>query len=473
MSVFNRRRWPARVPALILGVLLWSGLIVAGASKPHLVVFLADDHGWADSEAYGSTDVRTPNTLRLARTGLVFTNAFVASPSCAPSRAALLTGLMPARNGAEANHSKPRAEIKKLPAWLRELGYEVVAFGKVSHYKHTADYGFDHFAHDTFHEHQAIPAALKWLRERSSDKPLCLFVGSNWPHVPWPTNENRPLDFRLPPTQVDTPATRRARARYFAAVERMDAELGLIHDAARARLGTNLVFLHTSDHGAQFPFGKWNCYDAGIRTSLIVSWPGTIRPGRTGAMVSWIDILPTLIELAGGTAPTDLDGRSFAKVLRGTATSHRDRIFATHSGDGNMNVYPMRSLRTADWKYILNLHPEFQFTTHIDADPRALTRAGYWGGYWSSWERVAAKNLDAAAIVQRYRQRPREELYDLRRDPDELRNLAADPAYADRLSAMRQEMAEWMKGQGDKGTIFGTPRLLSPVDPKPKPSEPR
>jgi uncharacterized sulfatase len=238
------------------------------ALRPNIVVFLADDHGYADSEVYGSTDVRTPNMLRLAAAGLTFSNAFVVSPSCAPSRAALLTGLMPARNGAEANHSKPRADIKKLPVWLRELAYEVVAFGKVSHYKHTQDYGFDHFAHDAFHEHEAIPAALKWLRERTSEKPLCLFVGSNWPHVPWPDEATGAVARNaLLPTHVDTPETRRARALYFTAVARMDAELGLVYDAARDELGTNTLFLHSSDHGVS------------SRAS-----PGTFRAsGRRGA----------------------------------------------------------------------------------------------------------------------------------------------------------------------------------------------
>src|SRR4029453_3447992 len=171
---------------VVVLLVLATSLAVAAPSWPNIVVFLADDHGFLDSEVYGARDVRTPNMLRLAAAGMTFTHAFAASPSCAPSRGALLTGLMPSRNGAEANQTKPRADIKKLPASFKELGYEVAAFGKVSHYKHTADYGFDHFAHDGFHEDQAIPAALKWLHERKTDKPLCLFVGSNWPHVPWP-----------------------------------------------------------------------------------------------------------------------------------------------------------------------------------------------------------------------------------------------------------------------------------------------
>ena len=438
-------------------------LAADAATRPNIVVFVADDHGFADSEVYGSTEVRTPNMLRLAAAGLTFSNAFVASPSCAPSRAALLTGLMPARNGAEANHSKPRAEIKKLPAWLQELGYEVASFGKVSHYKHTQDYGFDYFAHDAFHEHEAIPAALKWLRERSSEKPLCLFVGSNWPHVPWPEDANSaPAPSANLPNHVDTPETREARRRYFAAVARMDTELGHVYDASRARLGTNTLFLHTSDHGAQFPFGKWNCYDAGIRTSLIVAWPGVVKAGTsTGAMVNWVDILPTLVGAAGGKVPADIDGRSFLGVLSGQETSHRDRIFTTHSGDGNMNVYPMRSVRTADWKFILNLHPEFQFTTHIDLDPRAGAKAGYWGGYWKSWMDAAATNAAASDMVRRYHRRPSEELYDLRADPHEQQNLAGDARHAALRTSMRQELESWMTSQGDKRTVFNKPRLLN------------
>lgn len=401
---------------------------------------------------------------RLAAAGITFTNAFAASPSCAPSRAALLTGLMPARHGAEANHTKPRAEIKKLPAYLRELGYQVVAFGKVSHYKHTADYGFDHFAHDGFHDHQVVPAALKWLRERSSGQPLAFFVGSNWPHVPWPDNLDGydPRMVKLPPTLLDTPATREAFCRYGTAVTRMDNELGQILDSARARLGANTLFLHTSDHGAQWPFAKWNCYDAGIRTPLIVVWPDVVAPGtRTDAMVSGVDILPTLIEAAGGTVPRELDGRSFIPVLRGEKTEHRDRIFTTHSGDGQMNIYPIRGLRTRQWKFILNLQPEFKFTTHIDR-----IKAEKETPYFASWIEKAKSDPSAAGILERYHQRPRQELYDLAADPYEQYNLAGDPKFVDRMKAMQAELETWMSQQGDQRMVFNKPVLLDAVSKK-------
>ena len=226
-----------RFRALLLLVLPWLG---QAAARPDLVIFLTDDHGQLDSTPYGGYGIRTPHIQRLADAGLTFTRAYVASPSCAPSRAALLTGLMPARNGAQANHAKPRTELKKWPAYFQELGYEVVAFGKVAHYRHTGDYGFDHFAHATFHDHAGIPAAVEFLRNRprSAAKPLCLFVGSNWPHVPWPEQDlgYDPQLLPLPAGSIDTPATRQWRARYAAAVTKGDDDLGTILDATRAHL---------------------------------------------------------------------------------------------------------------------------------------------------------------------------------------------------------------------------------------------
>src|SRR4051794_28113599 len=273
--------FPVVVLALVISFVGQS--FAAEGARPDIVIFLSDDLGPLDSSPYGARELRTPNMQRLAEAGLTFDRTFVASPSCAPSRAALLTGLLPARNGSEANHSKPRAGLKKWPAWFHELGYEVVAFGKVSHYRHTADYGFDRFAHDTFHDHAAIRAAIEFLRTRpvAGARPLCLFVGSNWPHVPWPETDvgYDPGRLPLPAGSVDTPETRAWRARYAAAVTRADDELGLVYDAARARLGDDTLILFSSDHGAQWPFGKWNCYEAGVRVPLIVTWPGVVGPG--------------------------------------------------------------------------------------------------------------------------------------------------------------------------------------------------
>jgi uncharacterized sulfatase len=414
-------------------------------ARPNIVLFLADDLSWADCSINGGHEIPTPNMERVARDGMTFSHAFVASPSCAPSRAALLTGVNCARNGAMFNHAKPRAELKKWPAYFKELGYEVAAIGKTAHYAQVKDYGFDYCSHFNYHEDDCVTAAVAWLEKRESSKPLCLIVGTNWPHVPWPLkSEFQPDAMVLPPTHVTTAETRAARTRYAQAVANADRDLGLVYDAARRKFGDQCFFLFSADHGAQWPFAKWNCYDAGIRTPLVAVWPKTIAAGsRAAAMVSWLDILPTCLDVAGAQPAADLDGQSFLAVLRGEKNELRSVIFTTHSGDGKMNEFPIRSVRTRDWKYLRNLDPAREFHSHIDrAEPQA---------YWNSWTAKAQGDADAKAIVERYLHRPAEELYDLTADPLEQHNLAADPQQTDRLAEFRRQLDEWMRAQGDQG----------------------
>ncbi len=446
----------------------------SGQQPPNLVVFIADDLGYYDTQPYGSRDAKTPNLRRLAEAGRKITGAYVASPACAPSRAALLTGLMPARSGAIINHSRPRAEIKKLPAYLQQLGYEVASFGKVAHYNHGPEYGFDLVQGEGFHKHEGIGQAVAFLESRDKSKPLCIFVGTNWPHVPWPeVADGDAREVTLPPTHVDTDKTRYWRKRYYAAVAQMDEDLGTILAAAREHLDpARTWFFFTSDHGAQWPFGKWNLYDAGTRVPLVVAGPGVKAGTSSDALVSWVDLLPTLVELAGGSPPADIDGRSFAAVLRGEKATHRDKVYTTHTGDGRMNVYPIRAVTDGRWKYILNTHPELQHATHIN---RAAAGDGL--DYWRTWEAAARTDPAAAKIVERYRQRPREELYDLAADPYEQHNLAADPAHRERLATLRDKVAEWMKQQADDGAAIGEPLRLgeepTPIPPANKKANPK
>jgi uncharacterized sulfatase len=441
---------------LLVLLCLASSFATAHAAKPNIVVFLADDLSWGDCSIYNAkSGIRTPNMERIAKEGMNFPLAFVASPSCAPSRAALLTGLYPARNGSMFNHQRPDPQHKKWPVWFKEAGYETAAIGKVAHYAQVQEYGFDHASHFKYHQDDCITAAVSWLENRQKekdkqDKPLCLMVGTNWPHVPWPEKTSyQPGEAALPGSQVNTPETHQARAKYAEAVSNADRDLGLVYDAARKLLGENTLFIFTADHGAQFPFGKWNCYDAGIRTPFLIVWPGKVAPGSTSeAMVSWVDILPTCLDAAGAALPPEgtLSGQSLLPTLSGNRFGMREHIFTTHSGDGKMNGYPARSVRTRFWKYIRNLKPDTEFTSHIDK-----AQGGDGRSYWDSWEAAARQDPKAAAIVKRYHVRPAEELYDLVEDPDELHNLAQDPKAADPLAELRAELDQWMEEQGDKG----------------------
>jgi len=419
-------------------------------TAPDLVVFLSDDHGFNDSSVYASTDARTPSMQRLAAEGMAFTHAFVASPSCAPSRAALLTGLMPARNGAEANQTYKRNGVRSLTEDLKGLGYQLAAFGKVAHGTDGPRHGFD-----VLDRRYDVRTISDFLDRRDHSVPLALFVGTNEPHVPWAERPAYdPAVIALPPTLVDTPETRRQWARYLTDVTQMDAELGEVFDLARRRLRPGTLFVYASDNGAQWPFGKWNLYDAGIRCPLIVAWPGVVTPGsRADAMVSWVDLLPTLIAAAGGSPPAGVDGRSFLNVLRGATARHRDEVFATHSGDGANNVYPIRAVRTRQFKLILNLFPDYAHTTNTD-------RGGGSGQgplYYAEWVARAARDEAAAHTLRRYHQRPPEELYDVIADPFELHNLAADPKYDGVIAGLRRQLDEWMRAQGDTRRLFNPP----------------
>ncbi|MDR8392410.1 sulfatase [Aliifodinibius sp. S!AR15-10] len=421
--------------------------------QPNIVFYITDDQSQRDAGIYGAEVVETPNMDRLAARGMTFNRAFIASPACAPSRAALLTGLMPARNGAEANHTYPDPDIPLLTEKLQENGYEVIAFGKVAHGPMNEKSNFDYY--------EPVPKrgdlsgkVEEYLEENPSDSPRLILVGDHRPHVLWTEKmEYDPENVDLPDYFIDTGETREHRARYYTDISGMDRELGEVMDLAQDRFGDNLLFLFSSDHGGQWPFAKWNLYEAGIKVPVIAAWPGHIEEGsRTNAMVSWIDIFPTLLDLTGGSIPGDLDGRSFAPVLKGETDSHRDHIFTTHSGDGKFNVYPIRSVRTDRYKYILNLLPDHYHSNHSD-----INRYDGAGEYWHSWEKAAKENPEAEAIYNKYFERPKEEFYDLQEDPTEQNNLIDSGQHQEIISDLRERLQQWMEEQGDRKLIYNAP----------------
>lgn len=442
-------------------------LLAASSAQaaPHIVLFIGDDLTWHDIAPYGNTDVRTPHLDQLASESLTFRRAFSASPTCTPSRCALYTGLYPVRNGAHANHSLINDGIATLPVLMQKLGYRVVLAGK-SHIGPRPQFPFEYLEGSN-----VMPPGKKgvlWtdlntaridrlLQDHDRGKPLCLIVAAHSPHVFWPPNDGYdPQRIKLPPYLLDTPETRQALCNYYTDVTHMDRQVGEVRASlVRHNYTDNTLFLFTADQGAQFPFAKWSLYEAGIRTPLIVHWPGKTKSGTTtDAMVSLIDFLPTFLEAAGGVPPQAIDGKSFLAVLTGQADRHRDEIFAAHTGDKEMNQAPMRCIRTDRYKYIINLRPDLRYTTHISAGGENDGRS-----YWNSWLKLAQLDPAAARVIDRYHNKPAEELYDLSADPHELNNLAGDPAHADALKQLRQKVQQWRKEQGEDLT-----KPLMPAD---------
>lgn len=306
---------------------------VRSDSRPNIVFFLSDDHGYFDSPIYGSKAVRTPALEKLAAEGMVFTGVFTGSPTCVPSRSIIMSGLMPARNGALPNHSGLAPGVKTMPEFLSRAGYRVAHFGK------------GHFQpRDNYSGIEWVPSEIKrgpltsdldtaaveqWLKQRADSgakEPVCMFVNSHSPHVYWADNAGYdPARAELPPKFVDTPETREERTKYYTDISIADKQLGGVRAAVQKYLAPDTLFIYTSDNGAQWPFAKWSLYDAGIHQPFVAAWSGVIRPGsRSHALISFCDIMPTFLELAGAETPKGLDGRSFVHVLRGK-DSHREQ----------------------------------------------------------------------------------------------------------------------------------------------------
>ena len=343
---------------------------------------------------------------------------------------------------------------------MKQLGYRVVLAGKKHIYPLKA-FGFDYldaavpedpnYERDYRREALDTEAVEMLLAEHAANRksePLCLIIASWAPHVKWRWQRYDADDVIVPAYMVDTPVTRQAIAKYYTDVTLMDKRLGAcLESLDRYNMKDNTLFIYTADQGAQFPHAKWTLYDPGIHTPFIVRWPGKIKLGTVSdAMISFSDITPTFVDAAGGASNPDLDGRSFLEVLGGNVKEHRQEIYATHTGDGKMNDFPIRCVRTRTHKYILNLKPENEYTTHIskgrDVDGR---------DYWESWLEKAKDDEFAARIVRNDRIHPPEELYDLRNDPFELNNIADESSNRQLLASLRRKVKDWMKAQGDKG----------------------
>ncbi|MBT4263972.1 MAG: sulfatase [Deltaproteobacteria bacterium] len=410
--------------------------------KPNIVLVVADDMSWADAGCYGNKDVKTPTIDALAKEGLRFTNCFTATAMCAPTRQQLYTGLFPKRNGAVANHTKVRPGTKSVVHHLEALGYTVALQGK----KH-------------FGPKDSFPLENTSLKELcEGEKPFCYIYCSHNPHLPWTSGKEisyDPASFTVPPYLLDTPETRTALSMYYREISALDNQVKKLLDTLKTtNKDQNTLVLFTSEQGSAFPRAKWTCYDMGLRTALIARWPGQIQAGTlTDAMVRYVDVVPTLVELAGadpkaidtgrdGAADGNrgFDGFSFADVLKGTKKEHAQWTYGIQTDPG----VHQRSVRSKEYKYILNMQPGSKFTCKAWGKPGIEETL-------ESWHTLAKQDNPAKSTMDEIVTPPKEMLFAIDKDPYEQNNLADNPEYEEVLSQMREQLAVWMKQQGDDG----------------------
>ena len=438
-----------------------SNVAQTALGRPNIFMILSDDVTTRDLGCYGNPAVGTPRIDQLAREGRKFTNMFTASPSCSPSRAVLFTGLYPFRNGGHPNHSEVKAGTKSVAHYLSSLGYRVILMGKF-HAKPPSSFPFEFYEDDeTTLGTTKVGKDLRKVLASLGDKPVCILYAKFDTHYPWPHNNYHydPRSVALQPYLVDTPETRQMRANYYSKITEMDQGVGQVLDLLKEyKLEANTLTLYTADHGSGWPHERDMLYDPGINVPFIARWPGKIQPGTvTDALTSYVDVAPTFIEAAGGNVGNvvakaggaPLDGRSFLPILLGRQMEHHTEVFATHTSNV-ASAYPMRAVRTLTHKYIWNIDSQFYFPstfTNEAREPEFMTR---WP-VWQSWMRKAKTDAFAAERVQEEIYRPAEELYDIGKDPYELKNLAEDPAHKAVLLSLRQKVKAWMKQQDDAG----------------------
>jgi N-sulfoglucosamine sulfohydrolase len=449
---------------LTLAWLLTAGLALAAdatpnAARPNFLIILADDATCSDLPLYGGRNVRTPRIDRLASQGMIFTHAYVSMSMCLPCRTEMYTGLYPIESGACWNHSGARAGTKSIVHYLGDLGYRVGIAGKV-HVVPRDSFPFEMV--DGFERDCVSPTAkhecsgIRRFMGRHAGEPFCLVVGLVVPHVVWTVGDPSHFDqakLQLPPYFVDTPQTRTDYARYLAEIEVLDQQVGdVLETLDETGQADRTMVIFTSEQGAQIPGCKWTNWEQGVHTGFMVRWPGRIQPGtRTDALIQYADVLPTLLDAAGGDpASMGLDGTSFLPVLFGEKTEHRQYVYSMHNNVPEGPPYPIRSVRDRHFRYLRNLTPE---ATYIEKHVMGVAEHN---PYWATWMFATGSDPHAYAMVHRYMHRPAEELYRTSDDRFELENLAGDPQYAEVKARLAGELDRWMQKQGDPGVALDT-----------------
>lgn len=426
----------------------------------NIVLITADDLG-LQLGAYGETLIQTPNIDALAAAGERFEVAYVAQPSCSPSRAAMFTGMYAHATGQYgltdtglALH--PELQNATIPNLLKQAGYRTGLIGKL-HVNPDSSFRFDYRPAINALIVQDVAARVDDFLTTSGDQPFFLMVNYLDPHVlapgvspsgylpqiaGLPENPLQPgPEVIFPWQQTNTDAHQVRTAGYYAAVQRLDAGIGLLMETLRkkGRLEDTLI-IFTSDNGPPFSRGKTSLYENGIRTPFIVHWPGVTTAGEVNkAMVSTVDILPTILDATEQAIPTHVQGRSLKGTLQSADVQGREYLVAEHHFHTRSPFVPQRAIRNERFKLIHNLRAG-AVTPILNVDGCTAYSISRQTTYNGTAVRTAFDTLANP---------PEFELYDLANDPIEFRNLAADPQYQNVLNELKTALLQWRQETRD------------------------
>ena len=433
----------------------------AAEGRLNVLFITADDLG-LQLGCYGEQRIDTPHIDRLAAQSVLFEVAYVAQASCSPSRSAMFTGLHTHATGqygltGAGFELHKSLRDKTIPNILKDAGYRTGIIGKL-HVAPESSFRFDdRLKVNTRKVRTVADAAAKFL-EKTGDQPFFLMVNYSDPHAFRLPKDRRKWYFPpqvdglpknpVPPSEktlfafqgIDTPSQRVRTAGYLNAVQRLDDGIGMLMDVfARHGHGDDTLVVFIGDHGPPFARGKTTVYESGIRIPFLVRWPGVSHPMRSDAMVSTVDILPTILDATGVEARHTMHGKSLRPVLSSHNAPWRPYLVAEFHCHGRQPFYPRRAIRDGRYKLIHNLAAgKGKPSPRIDGDPAyEISRRPKYDG------------TDVRKAFDTFANPPEFELYDLKEDPIEFHNLAGRPEYREIQRRLTKALFEYRRRTDD------------------------
>ena len=434
---------------IIFKILIVSFIIISCnnslTKKPNIIVFIADDVSWDDFGCYGNNDVVTPNIDALAKNGLIFKNAYLTTSSCSPSRNSILTGRYPHNTGAAELHTEPPLNMISFPELLKNHDYFTLQAGKF-HMGEYAKRGFDKVNDSKILNGDGGEKLwLESVKNRPKSQPFFMWFAAYDAHRVWGDNEfsgtHQPDQIEVPEYLIDGDLTRLDLAKYYDEITRFDFYIGeVIEELKLQGEYDNTLIIIMADNGRPFPHSKTRLNDQGVKTPFIVHYPKVIKENDVvNALVSSIDIAPTIMDLVGIEVKENFQGKSFYKIFDNPNQNFRNYVFAEH----NWHDYEsyQRMVRNDNFLYIVNSRPQYPQEGPLDAinSPTYIDL------------KSAQKNNSITKIQSEIfiNPRPKEELYDLKKDPFQFNNLMLSENIPDDYLLLKGILNKWIIETGD------------------------
>ena len=466
----------------IFSLLILLTFSLTASEKPNIVFLLADDMNRDTWGVYGSKDCKTPNIDKLAKDGVTFNRAYCTVAMCAPFRQELYSGRSPWRTGTLANHSKSHPDTKSIPHYLKPLGYRVALIGK-THVGPSQAYPFEYLKSGKDNE-AFTSTANKFIDDCAKEnKPFCLFIASHDGHAPFTTGDPSQYDadkLTIPPYWLDTPVLRENLVKYYAEITNFDKLVGQVRKSLEEKgLWDKTIFAVCSEQGVQFPFAKWTCYDNGLHTGMVMSWPGVIKAGSAiDELITTADVTPTFVDAAGGSLKEgDIDGKSFLKNLKGEKNVINDYVYGAFTNcniiDNRERIYPIRVIRNKDFSLIYNPNHK-SLTSNVTLTEVMVKLHGAEkskmreGAPAASWLALKGSSEKADYLINKLNNRPEFEFYNRKNDPYELKNEINNPEYRAVVEELKKALMTKLNKLGDSDPIATEKTLVKAPKAKKK-----